>query len=42
MKKGKNAFSPVGRERPVSHALKAYALLAASADKGAVRQLPEE
>ena len=42
MKKGKNSFSPVGRERPVSQALKAYALLAASADKGAVRQLPEE
>ncbi len=42
MKKGKDAFSPVDRERPVSQALKAYALLAASADKGAVRQLPDE
>lgn len=42
MEKGKLAFCPVGRDRPVSQALKAYALLAASADKGAVRILPEE
>ncbi|MBU1140134.1 MAG: dihydroxy-acid dehydratase [Proteobacteria bacterium] len=42
MEKGKQAFCPVGRYRPVSQALKAYALLAASADKGAVRVLPEE
>ncbi len=41
MEKGKRAFSPVDRDRPVSQALKAYALLAASADKGAVRMLPE-
>ncbi len=41
-KKGKNAFKAVGRDRPVSQALKAYALLAASADKGAVRVLPDE
>jgi dihydroxy-acid dehydratase len=40
--KGKNAFKPTGRERKVSTALKAYALLAASADKGAMRVLPEE
>lgn len=40
--KGKLAFKPEGRERTVSTALKAYALLAASADKGAVRVLPEE
>ncbi|MBN2657296.1 MAG: dihydroxy-acid dehydratase [Spirochaetales bacterium] len=39
--KGKDAFMPVGRNRKVSTALKAYALLAASADKGAMRQLPE-
>ncbi|MDR3088374.1 MAG: dihydroxy-acid dehydratase [Desulfobulbaceae bacterium] len=38
--KGRAAFTPVGRERHVSKALKAYALLAASADKGAVRILP--
>jgi len=38
--KGKAAFTPVGRQRPVSTALKAYALFAASADKGAVRILP--
>ncbi len=42
MEKGKLAFCPVGRDRPVSQALKAYALLAASADKGAVRVLPGE
>ena len=40
--KGKAAFSPAGRDRYVSQALKAYAMLAASADKGAVRQLPDE
>ncbi len=39
--KGRDAFEPVGRNRVVSEALKAYALLAASADKGAVRILPE-
>ncbi|MBU0970992.1 MAG: dihydroxy-acid dehydratase, partial [Proteobacteria bacterium] len=39
--KGKNAWKPVGRGRVVSQALKAYALLAASADEGAVRVLPE-
>ncbi|MBU0945241.1 MAG: dihydroxy-acid dehydratase [Proteobacteria bacterium] len=42
MEKGKKAFCPVGRHRPLSQALRAYALLAASADKGAVRVLPEE
>ena len=39
--KGSEAFRPTGRERYVSQALKAYAMLAASADKGAVRVLPE-
>ncbi len=39
--KGKDAFKPVGRNRPISTALQAYALLAASADQGAVRILPE-
>jgi dihydroxy-acid dehydratase len=39
---GKKAFTPRGRDRKVSRALKAYALLAESADKGAVRKLPEE
>ena len=33
------AYKPVDRERYVSSALKAYALLATSADKGAVRDL---
>jgi dihydroxy-acid dehydratase len=42
MKKGRDAFCPVDRDRYVSQALKAYAMLAASADKGAVRVLPEE
>jgi dihydroxy-acid dehydratase len=41
-KKGPLAFKPVGRDRQVSQALKAYALLAASADKGAVRIVPED
>jgi len=39
--KGKDAWKPVGRGRVVSQALMAYALLAASADEGAVRVLPE-
>jgi dihydroxy-acid dehydratase len=42
LEKGKNAFKPVGRNRNISRALKSYALFAASADKGAVRILPEE
>ncbi len=40
--KGKDAFRPAGRERSVSTALRAYALLAASADKGAVRVIPPD
>ncbi len=40
--KGKQAFRPTDRVRQVSPALRAYALFAASADKGAVRILPEE
>jgi dihydroxy-acid dehydratase len=39
--KGTAAYRPSDRQRSVSPALKAYALLASSADKGAVRQLPE-
>jgi len=39
-KKGKNAFTPPPRPRKISTALRAYALLAASADKGAVRIIP--
>jgi dihydroxy-acid dehydratase len=39
--KGNAAFTPVDRDRSISKALKAYALFAASADKGAVRILPE-
>jgi dihydroxy-acid dehydratase len=38
--KGSAAFKPV-RERPISEALRAYALFAASADEGAVRVVPE-
>lgn len=38
--KGKSAFSPAGRKREVSDALKIYALLTSSADTGAVRRLP--
>jgi len=40
-KRGARAYTPESRDRPVSDALKAYALLAASADKGAVRELPK-
>ena len=39
--KGSEAFTPVGRGRTVSKALLAYAAFAASADRGAVRELPE-
>jgi len=39
--KGTKAFHPTDRQRTISTALKAYALFAASADKGAVRLLPE-
>ncbi len=39
--KGDRAYTPVGRGRKVSTALKTYGLLAASADKGAVRLLPD-
>lgn len=40
--RGTAAFSPQDRDRQVSQALKAYAMFAASADKGAVRILPDE
>ncbi len=40
--KGRLAFQPDDRDRKISPALRAYALLAASADKGAVRVLPGE
>lgn len=40
--KGGSAFVAVDRDRHVSQALKAYAMFASSADKGAVRILPEE
>ncbi len=35
--KGKEAFTPVGRDRQISKALKAYASLVSSADRGAIR-----
>ena len=38
---GDNAWMPVGRERVVSQALQAYAALATSADRGAVRDLSQ-
>jgi len=41
-KKGNDAFTPAGRDREISMALKTYSLLAASADKGAVRMIPEK
>jgi dihydroxy-acid dehydratase len=39
--RGAAAYSPVSRQREVSRALRAYAMLAASADQGAVRVLPD-
>ncbi|MEE4349127.1 MAG: dihydroxy-acid dehydratase [Pacificimonas sp.] len=40
--RGKAAFTPHGRKRPISRALKAYALLTSNASAGAVRRLPDE
>ena len=40
-KRGVQAFKPPSRPRKISTALKAYALLASSADLGAVRVVPE-
>ncbi|MDB5597536.1 MAG: dihydroxy-acid dehydratase [Hyphomicrobiales bacterium] len=40
--RGANAWKPVGRDRKVSQALRAYALMATSAARGAVRQIPGE
>ncbi len=39
--KGKESYKPAGRDRYVSDALRAYSFFAASADKGAVRVIPE-
>jgi dihydroxy-acid dehydratase len=39
MESSENPWQPVDRQRPVSQALRAYAALAQSADKGAVRDL---
>jgi dihydroxy-acid dehydratase len=38
---GADAWQPVGRERPVSAALQAYAALTTSADRGAVRDVSQ-
>ncbi len=39
--KGVNAWKPVNRERSVSQALLAYAAMATSADRGAVRDISQ-
>ena len=39
--RGKDAYTPRSRNRVISNALKAYSIFAASADRGAVRILPE-
>ena len=39
LERGADAWKPVGRDRPVSQALQAYALLTTSAARGAVRDL---
>ncbi len=40
--KGKKAFKPVDRVRVISESLRAYAMMASSADMGAVRIVPED
>ncbi len=40
--RGAAAYTPRKREREISRALKVYALLARSADEGAIRRLPDE
>jgi len=40
--KGKDAYKPVGRDRKISKALEIYSFLATSADKGAIRKLPDK
>jgi dihydroxy-acid dehydratase len=39
--RGDKAWKPVARERVVSQALRAYAALATSADRGAVRDVSQ-
>lgn len=39
---GRHCLRSIDRKRYVSQALKAYGMLAASADKGAVRVLPSD
>ena len=39
--RGKMAWKPVSRDRQVSRALKAYASMVSSADKGAIRILED-
>jgi dihydroxy-acid dehydratase len=41
LERGANAWKPVGRDRKVSRALKAYALLTTSASRGAVRDVEQ-
>jgi dihydroxy-acid dehydratase len=41
-KKGRLAFRPAGRDRSISDALRAYAKFVTSADRGAVREIPED
>jgi dihydroxy-acid dehydratase len=42
LEKGNMAYKPGPRKRQVSHALRVYAAMVTSADKGAIRQLPCE
>jgi dihydroxy-acid dehydratase len=39
--RGRDAWKPVGRQRPVSQALRAYAAMATSASRGAVRDVSQ-
>jgi dihydroxy-acid dehydratase len=42
LRRGDSAFTPLNRDRTLSNALKAYSLLAGSADKGGVRIIPKQ
>ncbi|OHD71176.1 MAG: dihydroxy-acid dehydratase [Spirochaetes bacterium RBG_16_49_21] len=42
LEKASEAFKPLGRDRKISDALKAYAAHVSSADRGAIRLLPEK
>ena len=42
LSRGEFAFTPLKRDRTVPNALKAYSILAGSADKGGFRHIPKQ